>query len=211
MIKNFLKKIAVVYIFCFALLSCKAQSYEAKYKLIYEISGGGISDTLKGGNEILSRLTIKVVIIYHVITDGKYLSVKGMEEGESTVTGTSINIQSTDTEIICDLTRELVYFPESGKYQRIKKYKLLEAFTKDKYLIENIDSSNFVELNSSLKNFISPGVFFSNNKHGIQKIHTPQYTIELMDPITKTNKKLSFQKQFEKVKIIEVEEEYSFF
>ena len=183
--------------------------------MIYETTDRvSTADTLKSIQDVLSSLPIRVVVTYTVITDGKYLLLKGKEEGESAILGSAanVNINLSDTEIICDLTKQLVYFPGSGKFQRIKKYKLLgDSVNGGKYLIENIDSSNFVELNTNLKNFISPAVFFSNNKYGIQKIHTRQYTLELLGPIIKTNKKLSFQKQFENVKKIDVEEEYSFF
>jgi hypothetical protein len=194
-------------------IPANAQSYEAKYKMIYETGKEKeLSDTLTSIEELLKSLPLKIVVVYTVTTDGNYLLLKGKQENSLSTIGTSININLSDTEVIFHLHKGVVYFPELDKYQRIKKYKLSEdSSINGKYSIENFDSSYFVELDSSLKNFITPGVFFSDIKYGIQKIHTPDFTIELLGPVIKSTKKLPLGMYFNKVDQMKIDQEYAFF
>ena len=209
----FLKKQVLFLVVFFVLFIANAQSYEAKYKMVYGTEQKKeISDTLTSMEELFKSLPIKIVIIYTVITGGNYLLLKGKQEESLSTIGVSINMNLSDTEVIFDLHKGLVYFPESGKYQRVKKYKLSEnAAINGKNSIENFDSSYFVELDSSLKNFITPGVFFSDIKHGIQKIHTPNFTMELFGPVIRSTKKLSLHLYFNKSDKMKIDDEYAFF
>jgi hypothetical protein len=212
MVNFFSKAVSCVLIYLMSFFSVHGQSYEAKYKMVY---GTGpkkeISDTLTSIEELFKSLPIKIVIIYTVTTDGNYLLLNGKQEESLSTIGVSININLSDTEVIFDLRKGLVYFPESDKYQKIKKYKLHENSAFGTYTIENLDSSYFVELNDSLKRFVTPGIFFSDIKFGIQKVHTPDFTIELWGPVIRSNKKLFLESYFKKSDKEKIMEEYSFF
>lgn len=185
------------------------QTYEAKYKCIFE-SSWPVKDT--SANSQKFEIPFRIITIYTIITDGRYLKATTKIEETSSAFGNGVNFNSSDTQVIFDLKKRLAYFPENKKVKKIKDYYLTKDSTSSgSYKIDGFGNKYIIELGSNLKNFIAPAVFFSNAPNGIRKISTSDFTIELMGPIKQIKKKISYDSYFKTIDIGKIKEEYSFF
>jgi hypothetical protein len=187
--------------------------YEATYEctLAVNAKAGRPQDSLQMG------IPLQSVIEYEVKASDKYVHVTGYLKERPGFAGAAINITSSKTEVIFDLQRSLVYYPDEKKYQLLHWYQFSKtcdstAQTAVKYLAGK-DSSMQVTVSNSIPWFVSPAVFF-DPKHvcgGTKGIKTPTLSIVLVGNIRKKAGTLNYNSYFNEIDAKSLKSTYTFF
>lgn len=200
----------IILVFC--AIHASAQTYEAKYKMIYKGRVGipihsfdiaSIVDlTVKSNNEFID-VTGKVV-----------KTIYASEQFSDKLNTSNLKEDVDMNHVIIDIKNKLAWYPEEKKMYRIKGNQLLPAKALyhgscEEYSVSGAKTIKVIAC-KNLPKFLSPAIIFDNQEYGIKKIVAHNLEIELISKPKIISEKLEFKNMFEN-NSSKIEGSYNFF
>lgn len=172
-----------------------SQTYSYTYRCMVSAVPGDTAKTVtqdqsakpdssaSGFDQLLELIPIRINTAYDIISDGKYMIVKGRVES-ATTENFGIKVRPDgDDEVIIDIKRKLIFFSQSKIVRRIKVYSLDSSEVKanecNERVVQEKGAGYTVVLCKNLPSALFPPILFSNINFGIKSVNAPGISIEL--------------------------------
>lgn len=191
----------------------RAQYYEASYECVYK-SGLFADGTVAPAGE---GTPVSATFIYEVKADARYIHVKGWLKESNTLSYGPVKIRNevSQTELVIDLDKKLVYLQGEDEYQLADEYSFTSSCDSTGLVkqLAGKDSSILITLATDLPWFVSPGIVFNTRQNcgGIRKVFTKMYVLELSGAPKQVAGRLDYSPLFKNYDRNKSYERYRFF